>query len=97
VALFEILSEQEEPRGWSYDVQIIDRAAALRRVRMTLSWADYNLWSVDGGVPPSRVAEAVLSFLASHAADDLPQRFDAAQVRRRFPDSDEAICRLARS
>ena len=92
VAQVEVLSEHEAAGGWSFQMQVLDDCSALRRYRITLSWADYNLWSPDGTDEPARVAEAVLSFLLQRLpAAEIRQSFDAASVRRWFGDADEQI------
>lgn len=97
MAQVEILSEQESPGGWEFSAQILDAEGALRSCRVTLSWADYNLWSPDGSDAPQRVAEAVVHFLADQVgADAVPGSFDASIVRRRFPNADASIARLMR-
>ena len=84
----EVLSEQEDGGGWSFRVQ---GPAVEDECRIRLSWADYNLWS-DGSDPPARVAEAVARFLRQRGhLDQLRPAFDAAIVRRVFPDADEHI------
>jgi hypothetical protein len=96
VALFEILSQRETPHGWSFEVQMIGRQAGqLRRIRLALSWADYNHWSVDGSDRANEVAEAVLAFLISRMEPQtLPPRFDASIARRQFTDADREIPKL---
>jgi hypothetical protein len=87
VAQIEILSEQEQPGRWAFEVQSLDNAGTLRSHAVTLSWADYNLWSQDGADEPSRVVDAALNFLLGRVeAHDLPAKFDASLARRRFPD-----------
>ena len=86
VAQIEILSEQELPGRWRFEMQSLDDAGVLRSHIVTLSWADYNLWSKDGADEPSRVADAAISFMLSRMpAADLPDKFDASAARRRFP------------
>ena len=92
MAQVEILSEQETAGGWSFQMQVLDDRSALRQHQITLSWADYNLWSPDGTDEPARVAEAVLGFLLSRRpAGKIRQSFNAASVRRWFADADEQI------
>ncbi len=88
----EVVSEKEEPGGWSFQVRIEedDKTRTLR-----LSWADYNLWSDDGSDPPHAVARAVVVFLLSRiTATDLPATIDASTARRRFPGADDEIPKL---
>lgn len=92
VPQLEIIAEREAAKRWEFDVQILDDAGGLHRVMMTLTWADYNLWSADGADEPGKVAEAALSFLLSRTAPaELPAKFDASLARRRFPDDADAV------
>ena len=92
MAQIEILSEQEQPGCWRFDVQILDGAGSLRRHAISLAWADYNLWSQDGADEPSRVVDAAINFLLARTdAKDLPVKFDASLARRRFADADQVI------
>ncbi len=87
----EVVSEQEYDGGWSFELRLGDDCT--RTVR--LSWADYDLWSNDGGDPPHAVATAVVRFLLSRiTASDLPATLDASTARRRFPNADEQIPKL---
>ncbi len=69
-----------------------DDAGAEKKTSMTLAWVDYNHWSASGSDEPSRVAEAVLRFWLNHSERiTVPDRFDAALVRRRFSEADDVI------
>lgn len=97
MAQVEILSEHEGAASWEFAAQILDDDGALRPCRLTLAWADYNVWSPDGSDMPERVAEAVLYFMVEQAgAATMPESFDASVVRRRFPDADASIANLMR-
>ena len=99
MARIEIVREHERPGGWTFEVDIGGdlEDAAVRRVRLSLAWADYNLWSPDGGDAPERIAEAVLAFLLSKkGARDLRPAFDAAVARLLYPEADRAIPGLIR-
>ena len=89
----EVVSEQEGEAGWSFQIRLGgDAMLALR-----LSWADYDLWSNEGGDPPHAVAKAVALFMLSKITPaDLPATFDASTARRRFPDADSEIPKLIR-
>ncbi len=92
----EVLSEQECEGGWSFELRLGNDAGVTRTLR--LSWADYDLWSNDGGDPPHAVATAVAVFLLSRiTASDLPATLDASTARRRFHDADEQIPKLIRT
>jgi len=95
MANIEILSEHQGERGWTFDAQVLESDGTLRRHRVTLSWADYNLWSPDGRDVPARVVHAMLDFVLDRLdGDDLPPRLDASLARRRFADADERIPKL---
>lgn len=98
----EIISEKEfgigdgaagiRGRGWEFDCQILDDEGRLKRITLRLSWADYNVWSVDGSDEPSKVAEAALMFLLTkQPVSEWRESFDAGRVRVRFGDADRTI------
>ncbi len=88
----EIISEQEHGKAWQFLVQVLDDEGNLRKHTVTLSWADYNLWSPDGGDEPVKVAEAVMLFLISRlGAAGIDAKIEASIARRKFPDADAAI------
>src|SRR5688500_14324258 len=95
VAQIEILAERESRGGWEFDANVLDNSGRLQRHRVTLSWADYNLWSADGADEPTKVAEAVIAFMIARSGDEaLPAKFDASLARRKFADADAQIPRL---
>ena len=97
MAQIEIISEKEFAGGWAFDVQVLDDAGALSKHRVTLSWADYNLWSADGADEPARVIEAVMLFVSSQTPPhDLAEKFDASTIRRRFAEADLRIPKMIR-
>ena len=89
---FEIVKEREEPAGWSFDVQEIREDGSLAGIRLTLSWADYDLFCPDGAVPPEAVARAVLDVAQGLWPEGVPPRFDASFPRKRAADADRRIC-----
>ncbi len=92
MAQVEILSEREHNSGWSFEAQVLDDQGILRRHRVSMSWADYNLWSAAGADKPSQVAEAAVLFLVDRmGAAHVPERFDVSTARRRFADADTEI------
>ncbi len=98
MAQIEILCEQEIAAGWTFKAQLIDEEGSLIAIELTLSWADYNLWSPNGADEPQLVAEAVLGYLASQSPEKgLPPSLDASLVRRMFPDADQQIPKLIRN
>src|SRR4029453_15526027 len=54
VAQVEIISDGEDPKGWMFETQILDDGGLLSKHQLTLSWADYNLLSPDGGDEPAK-------------------------------------------
>lgn len=96
--LIETSSETQVARGWSFAMRMIDSTGAARSFTMTLSWADYNLWSRSGSDRPAAVAEAAVMFLVSReGSDSIRPRFDASLVRRLHADADVEIPRAIRS
>ncbi len=93
--MVEILDEHDASDGWSFDAQVLAPSGDLSRVRVRLSWADYNLWSPTGADTPASVVRAVIEFLGSRLSlGDLGASFDASIARRRFGDADESIPKL---
>lgn len=88
---FEIVKEREEPAGWSFDIQEIRGDGSLAGIRLTLSWADYDLFCPDGAVPPEGVARAVMDVAAGLWPEGVPPRFDASFPRKRDPGADRRI------
>ncbi|HMN95168.1 MAG TPA: hypothetical protein PKC43_02275 [Phycisphaerales bacterium] len=95
MVVVEIRSESEVPGGLRF-AAAAERDGRAISVEVRLSWADYNLWSPDGADAPERVARAALLFLLSRSEGDPPASFDAAMLRRRFPEADAEIARLLR-
>jgi hypothetical protein len=91
-AQVEIISEFETAGGWRFVVQALDGAGAVHRCTMTLSWADYDLWS-GGADDPAEVAEAVIAFIMDRGGA-LRETFDASIVRRLYEGADGAIPRM---
>lgn len=97
MAQVEILSETERDGGWTFAVQVLDESGRLHPMQITLSWADYNLWSADGSDAPASVMDAVFAFLLQRLhAHELPVKFDASWARRKFADADALIPPLIR-
>ena len=95
MAEIEIVSEKEEPGGWSFQVRIGEGARDDVTRTLRLSWADYNVWSDDGGDQPQAVAKAVALFLLSRmTASNVPATIDASTARRLFPSADDEIPKL---
>lgn len=88
----DVRQERETLRGWTYEV-VLTRGQGTSIHQVSLSWADHDYWS-GGSLPPSRVIEAVLAWLADeHPEFAWTERFDASTVRRRFPGVDETLGR----
>jgi hypothetical protein len=89
MATIEIGQETESRSHWTYEVRVFDGRIHLFRV--SLSFADYDLWS-HGRVPPSRVVEAVFEFLLQNEpADQILPKFDCSTVRRHFQSLDTEL------
>ncbi len=90
MADIELGPETESAAGWHYQATVF---ADGRRhpLAVTLSFADYDLWS-RGRVSPSRVVRAALAFrLQQGPAAELGSGFDCSTLRRRYPDTDRQL------
>ncbi len=87
---FEVRSETEGPRGWTFDVQFADERG-VRTIELRLDWTDYDHWS-HGSLTPSDVAVGALKCAAALVgAPEIPARLDASILRRLAPGFDEHI------
>lgn len=84
-----VLEEREIPHGWAFRLTLGRPGSEPTEHEMTLSWVDHDHWT-GGGTPPSRLAERILSILASRI-ETLPPRFDAARARRWVPEIDDLL------
>lgn len=90
--LFEILSERESGQGWAFEVGVVTESGELERRRLTVSFADYNLWCPSGSRSPAHVASVVMgAMLGRTALKDVPASFDASLLRKRDASSDREI------
>lgn len=89
----EIASERESGNGWTFEA-VVHAGGDRRSLEVRLSWADYNLWSHDGGDPPEEVARAAVTFLSAQPTQAVRDSFDAAVLRRHYADADERIPEL---
>jgi len=82
VAEILIERETESDRGWRFDVLIRNDDADEQRLRVRLSWADYDLWG-RGSIPPVSVVRALVDLLSDRGAlETLGSSFDASSARR---------------
>jgi hypothetical protein len=94
----DVISEQECPRGWLYTVRLQGVAGPATEHEVRLDWAEHELWC-GGRCPPSRVVEVLLNYLMERDAGpadreggrEIPGRFDAATVRRWWPEVDQVL------
>ncbi len=90
MAEIEIQTETEGDKHWTYTVRVTD-AGRTHDYRVTLSWADYDLWC-RGRVAPEKVVRAAFEFLLSkEPASSILTRFDCAVIRRYFPEVDREL------
>ena len=62
--------------------------------KVTLSWADYDLWC-HGRVAPQRVVQAAFEFLLSREnASSILSKFDCSVIRRYFPEVDRELPKM---
>lgn len=93
----DIGQETETAAGWKYEVLIRRPGQEQTSHSVSLSWVDHDYWS-GGRLPPSQVVEAVLRYALEHDGDPVrgammnwPTHFDAARIRRWFPQMDEEL------
>mgnify|MGYP003701015881 CR=1 FL=1 len=84
--MVEVVEERDVARGWEFLVRV---GAAEHLVRM--SWVDYEHWSRGGATPASVVAAVVGLMIDRGGPGSVPDRFDAARVRRLHADADEVL------
>lgn len=88
----EVLDEREAAAGWVFRVRISHAGGETTEHSVALSWVDHDYWS-GGASPPAKVVQRVMEYLIEQAPEDvIPARLDAASVRRRYPEIDEALC-----
>ena len=88
-----VQTEHEQRAGWEYDVVIEHANGVSDRHRVSLAWCDHDYWS-GGRTAPSRVVQTVIEYALSQmeaGAHPLPAKFDAARLRRLFPDLDSNV------
>lgn len=94
MSVIRVGSERESTAGWRFEVHVRadeGMGSESSRHEVSLSWADYEHWS-HGAHAPARVVDAVMRFLLDRVGyDDIAARFDAARVRRRFPEVDDVL------
>jgi hypothetical protein len=89
----EIGPESRDPNRWRYDVTVFDQGRT-HHYHVTLSDADYDLWS-RGHKPPSRVVHAAFTFLLQRESpSEILPKFDCSIIRRYFPEADEHLPKL---
>ena len=91
MAQIEIKTEQERGRGWDYLARVSREVGKPTEHTIRLAWVDHEHWC-GGRVAPSKVVESLLAFLLEREAQHaIPASFDAATVRRWFPDVDREL------
>ncbi|MCK4873854.1 MAG: hypothetical protein KAS72_14130 [Phycisphaerales bacterium] len=86
-----VLTETDQPNGWRFEVKLADDAGSPTKHVVTLSWQDYDLWS-RGAARPERVVTSLFTFLLQHEPkEQILREFDAAVVRRYFPEVDKRL------
>ena len=90
MAEIEIVTESEQGSSWLYAVRVFE-GGRTHEYDVTLSFADYDLWS-RGRVAPSRVVEAAFEYLLDQEpASSIMSRFDCSVIRRYFPGVDQEL------
>ena len=86
----EVGLETEGPNNWGYEVRVFE-GGRTHQYKVTLGWADYDLWC-HGRVPPSRVVHVAFKFLLEREpASAIFSKFDCSVIRRYFPDVDKEL------
>ena len=88
-----IQTEHEQSAGWSYEVAFEHADGAKEYHTVTLAWCDHDYWS-GGRIAPSRVLQTVLEYALGQmkaGSKPLPIKFDAARLRRLFPNLDSEV------
>ncbi len=92
----EVLTETEQAAGWLFQVRLTEADGSASEHQVTLSWADYDHWC-RGVDRPEQVAAALFAFLLEREpTEQILASFDAAVVRRHFPEVDERLPGLIR-
>lgn len=93
MAEIEIGQETETDNHWAYRVRVFHEGKT-HQYQVTLSYADYDLWS-RGRVAPSRVVHAAFEFLLKREGpSSILDTFDCSVIRRYFPDVDTQLPKL---
>jgi len=93
MAEIEIGEETDGQNQWAYPVRIFSNGQT-HEYQVTLSWADYDLWS-RGRVAPSEVVERAFEFLLQREPPTaIMGKFDCSVIRRYFPEVDEELPRM---
>ncbi len=88
VAEIEIITEQETGHGWQHHVTVVRDSGARTEHIVRLSWADHEHWS-GGRDAPSKVIQTLMELLLERERERaIPDVFDAAAVRRWWPEMD---------
>jgi hypothetical protein len=91
VAKVDIQTEEESGRGWEYHAKVERDQGQTTEHTVKLAWVDHEHWS-GGRVAPSKVVESLLEFLLEREGKHLiPASFDAATVRRWYPEVDKEL------
>ena len=88
-----IQTEREHAHGWVYEVTIEHADGVREHHTVTLAWCDHDFWS-GGRIAPSRVLQTVLEYAMGQMRSSdrpLPVKFDAARLRRLFPNLDAEV------
>lgn len=86
-------TEIENERSWTFTVTVFDQGRK-HDYEVTLSWSDYDHWS-HGRVAPEKVIDAAFRFLLEREpATAIMRKFDAAVIRRYFPEVDQVLPKM---
>jgi len=81
--------ETETTLGWSFAITLRNTDTESTHT-VTMSYRDHDYWC-SGSIAPSRVAAAVVEYVAQHWQGTVPPKFDASTSRRWTPHIDREL------
>lgn len=83
--------EHDTATGWLYTLTINWDDGSSSDHELTMAWVDHE-HLVGGAISPSVIAKAAARLAAGHfGQDDMPERCDVANLRRRISEFDQLI------
>jgi hypothetical protein len=82
-------AESETAQGWTFAITLRNGEQESTHT-VTMSFRDHDYWC-SGSIAPSRVAAAVVEYVAQHWQGTLPPKFDVSTARRWTPHVDREL------